>query len=122
MGLKLVRWNLQLVPQHLDEGIQLDNSFLPCATTFLDVRIALHLCDENIATTLESEETALVDLSDDAWTATYHPDAVEANDLDSGNVTTTFVKRLNHFFLGLLSQHLTWVPAQLKGWGNQNHI
>ena len=122
MGLKCVRLNLQLVPQHLSEGVQLGDCFLPCTATFLDISIALHLCDENIVSTLVGDETALVNLSDDAWAATNHPDAMEANYFDSGNILTTLFHCINHFFLSLLSQHLIWIPAQLKGWGNENHV
>ena len=95
---------------------------IACPTTFLDVHIALHLCYKNIATTLVDEETALVDLSDDAWVAANHPDVVEANDLDSRNATTTFYYCINHFLLGLLSQLLIWISARLKGRWCQNHI
>ena len=48
MGLKLVSGDVQLVPQHFNESVQLGDRFLPCAATFLDVSIALHLHDENI--------------------------------------------------------------------------
>ena len=81
---------MALISQHFSEGVQLDNCFLPRPATFLDVSIALHLGDENISSTLIGDETALVDLSDDAWAAANHSDTVEANDLDSRNVATTF--------------------------------
>ena len=122
MGLNFFRWNIQLVPQHFGEGAQLGDSFLPCPPTFLDVGIALHLGDENIMSTLIGDESALVDLSDDVWTAPNHPDTVEANCLDFGNVTATFVNCVNHFLLSLFSKLSIWVPAELKVWGNQYHI
>ena len=49
------------------------------------------------------DETALVNLSDDAWTTANHPDAVEANGLNSGNVLATFC--VNHF-LPIFPSHL----------------
>ena len=88
---------------------------IACPTTFLDVRIALHLCYKNIATTLVDEETALVDLSDDAWVAPDHSDAVEAEDLESRNVLNTFLKGINHFLFSLLSKFFSGITTELKG-------
>merc|ERR1711978_313068 len=88
----LVSGDLQLVPQHFNESVQLGDRLLPCAATFLDDFIALHLHNENIVPPLVGEEAALVDLSDDARVATDHSDAVEAEDLESRDVLNTFLK------------------------------
>ena len=90
MGIQCIRWNMELTLQHFSEGFQLGDGFLPCAVACLDNCITLHLRDENIVATLKVDETALVDLSDDAWAPTNHSDPVEANDLYSRNVTATF--------------------------------
>ena len=41
--LKLVSWNVQLVPKHFNACVQLGFSLLSCSTTFSDDFIALHL-------------------------------------------------------------------------------
>ena len=114
MGLKLVRWDVQLVPQHLVESTQLGDCLLSCAATFLDDFIALHLHDKNIVPPLVGEEAALVDLSDDAGVAPDHSDTVEAEDLESRNVLDAFLEGINHFLFSLLSKFFVGITTELK--------
>ena len=115
VSLYLVSGDVQLVPQHFNESVQLGDRLLPCAATFLDDFIALHLHDENIVPPLVGEEAALVDLSDDAREATDHSDVVEAEDLESRDVLNTFLDEINHLFLSLLSKPSPRIIAELKG-------
>ena len=115
VSLYLVGGDVQLVPQHFNESVQLGDRLLPCAATFLDDFIALHLHDKNIVPPLVGEKAALVDLSDDALDAPDHSDAVEAEDLESRNVLNTFLKGFNHLLLSLLSKLSAGITAELKG-------
>ena len=78
--------------------MQLVSCFLSCLATFLDDGIAFHLCDENIFPTLVGDEKDLVNLSDDHRAAANHPDTVEADYFDSGNVGTTFFYCVNQSY------------------------
>ena len=115
MSLYLVSGDVQLVPQHFNESVQLGDCFLPCVATFLDDFIALHLHDENIVPPLVGEEAALVDLSDDARVAPNYSDAVEAEGLESRNVLDAFLKGINHLLLSLLSKLSPKITTELKG-------
>ena len=77
--------------------------------------VALHLHGENIVPPLVGEEAALVDLSDNAWVAPNHSDAVEAEDFESRDVLNTFLEGINHFLFSLLSKFFVGITTELKG-------
>ena len=111
MMLKLVSWNVQLVPKHFFECVQLDDSLLSRSSTFFDDCMTLHLQDEDVEPVLIKDKTAEVDLSKDAWTSADYSNTVKADDFDPRNVT--FFNMVNHCPLCLFSQCLTWVAAEL---------
>ena len=110
MMLKLVSWNVQLVPKHFTERVQLDDSLLSRSSTFFDDCMTLHLQDEDVEPVLIKDKTAEVYLSEDAWTSGDDSNTVKADDFDPRNVT--FFKMVNHCSLCLLSQCLSWIAAE----------
>ena len=87
MALEVISVNVQLVPQHFNECVQLDDSLLSRSSTFFDDCITLHLQDEDVEPVLIKDKTAEVDLSKDAWTSADYSNTVKADDFDPRNVT-----------------------------------